>query len=392
MKKESLFLFTFTLWLAGEILVCTTLDEIAGISIWTWNSLNTYACLFLLLFQIVFFQEYLWKELLLIGGITVILILSAFHSSEKQLAVAWFFILAAKNVKFEDIIQRAYRTLCIMIPLVIVLCSVGWIENRIFYRGSIIRYSLGFTHANELGIWVFQLLACHFYVHRNKIRCRDYIYLFLTILFIYKIPNSQTSYISLLILLGISMLYHILEKWNKRLLRCYENMLITTVILANGLSVLYSVNPITAGSFADKLNLLLAKRLSWSYQAYRIYGVSLWGKYFVIYSGMENISRLTKRLYLDNGYMYLLIRMGLAAYLLVSAAYILRMIFGRKQKDVMLLIIMFVYSLYGLMERGIFLFRLNIFLISFAALLYGNKTTEGIGEGLAITNKVSDKK
>lgn len=373
MKRNGVFLFSFTLWLAGEIIFCTTLYMTAGTAVLLLNSLSTCVCLFLLPVQILFLQDYRWRELVLIAGITVILLCSAYFSSERQLIGVWLFIMAAKEEDSERIIQRAYHVLLIMLPPVILLGSLGWLDNRIFFRGSVARYSLGFTHPNVLGIWIFQLLACHFYVHRTHIRYRDYAFLLLAAYFAYRVPNSQTAYISMLVLFGASVLYRVFEAHGKRLLHFYETGLIAAAVLVNLLSVLWSLTPIAAGSFVDRLNSLLSGRFSWCHRVYRIYGISLWGNDFVISSEMEKFSRLTEQLYLDNAYMYLLLRMGVAVYLLFSLAYILNMLRCKRQREGMLLVILFVYAVYGVMERGIFMLRLNAFLVSLAPLLYERK-------------------
>lgn len=375
MKNNNLFLFALSLWFVGEILAFTTLDSVAGIRASLLNELNDYLVLFLLFFQIIFLQEYTRKELLQISVISIIILLSAIIASSMKLLNVWLFVMAAKNTDLDSIIRRAYLILLIMIPVVVLLNSIGWIDNRITYRAEIVRYSLGFQHPNILGIRIFQLLACHFYVHRRQIRIRDYIYLLLAVFFTFKVPNSQTAYISLLVLLGTSVLYSAFEKYHKNMLTLYQNALILGAVMFNILSVLWSVTAISPGSFVDRVNSFMSVRFSSCHQVYKTYGITLWGQYFIASMSTAKLSRLSELLYLDNAYMFLLLRMGVVAYFLFSLVYILNMFQCREKKQGMLLVILFVYALYGVMEQGLFMLTQNIFLVSFASLLYKRENT-----------------
>ena len=165
-KADNFFIYIFVLWYSTEILYNSTLKDIMGISMNKISDIITWI-VFLLLVQILFLQTYSKRELFLIAGITFPIVLATVLSVHRTIMSAWMFIVAAKNVEFKQIIHTAYKILLIMIPIIFLLCLAGIIDNRILMRGSVRRYSLGFSHPNQLGLRTFQLAACHCYVDKD---------------------------------------------------------------------------------------------------------------------------------------------------------------------------------------------------------------------------------
>ena len=163
-KLNDFYLFIFALWYSSEILYNSTLKNIMGLSIARFSDITTWIVFGLLLVQILFFQTYTKRELLIIVSITIPIVIATVLSGQRTFMSAWMFIVAARNVEFRRIIYAAYKILLIMIPMIVLLCLLGIIDNRILMRGSVRRFSLGFSHPNQLGLRIFQLVACYCYV------------------------------------------------------------------------------------------------------------------------------------------------------------------------------------------------------------------------------------
>ena len=147
-------------FLATEFLFNTTLESFLGISTEVWNQILAYVELFLLLIQLVAFQRYTKKELIIIGGIAVLVIVSTILSANNNLMSFVLFMLACKDTELDRLIRMMYRLSLVLIPLVLILCSLGILEDYTVYRFSVLRHSLGFLHPNALGQRMFILLAC----------------------------------------------------------------------------------------------------------------------------------------------------------------------------------------------------------------------------------------
>ena len=147
-----------------------------GISVGKISDVVTWLVFALLMFQIVFFQSYKKREVIIIVVITIPIIIATVLSGQRTMMSAWMFIVASKNVDLDDVIRTAYRILLVMLPAIMLLCLLGFIDNRVLMRGSVQRYSFGFSHPNQLGLRVFQLMACHCYVHRNNLKEINYLF------------------------------------------------------------------------------------------------------------------------------------------------------------------------------------------------------------------------
>ena len=141
MLKNFLYLFIFIFWYSTTIMFTTNLRNVMGVPISTVNSIVDIIILLLLMIQIVFFQSYKKRELVIIIGITTPIIIAAALSRQYSLLSGWMFIVAARNVDFDRVIRVAYKILLIMIPAIVFLCFIGFIEERTMTRGDIQRFS-----------------------------------------------------------------------------------------------------------------------------------------------------------------------------------------------------------------------------------------------------------
>lgn len=370
MKEDDLFLRIYTFWFILKFMNLTTLKSIAGISVNLLSDLAGYLTFVMLMLQIVLFQEYKWKELFMIGIAAVLTVAVTLRSSDYALIYLLMFAAAAKKTDFDAMIRRIYHLLLVMIPMVIILCGVGLIDNSIRYRNGIIRYSLGFSHPNTLGQIIFQFVACHFYINRTKLKMQDYFLLIAAAVFSYTVPNSQTCCICLIVLLLAFMTCRICSRFSDTVRKIYNGTLVAAALLFNLLSVLWSVGGVKPGTVVSRIDSFLSIRFSACHRVFELYGIKLFGNHIVYGMDADKTARLWERLYLDNGYMTLLLCFGIAGYCLFSFALLISMVRCIYHSQTALLIILFVFALYGVMESGIYQIIENVFLLCFSDLLY----------------------
>ena len=81
-------------------------------------------------------------------------------------------------------------------------------------------------------------------------------------------------------------------------------------------------------------------------------------------------------LYLDSAYCNLWLRFGIIMMILFIIAYFL--LYNKVKHTPVLVMILFVYSVYGVMEAGLIQMRNNVFLLLFSYLIY-SKAEKGFG-------------
>ena len=369
-KLRSIYIYIFILWYSTEILFNSALDNILGVSVDNISNLISWLIFGLLMFQIVFSQSYTKNELIIIMIVTLPIVIATLLSGNRLMLSTWMFIVAAKDIDLDKTIFTAYKVLLIMIPLVVLLCLLGVIENAILMRGSVQRFSLGFIHPNLLGLRIFQLIICHCYVHRNRLGKLNYIFIFLTVLFLIRVPNSKTAYIVTAILLFMLLLYTFVRKLTSEYMIIFEKSLLFGSFCCVFFSILLSYIDVNRYSVLKRMDKWMSSRFSLCHGVWQLYGVSPLGQKIYITENERKLVGMKTRLYLDNAYVSILLRYGILVFLIFAGGYLCLTKVMIIQKEYVLAIILFLYALYGVMESGLYMLTHNVFLITFSTLLY----------------------
>ncbi len=284
---------------------------------------------------------------------------------------AWMFIVAAKNVEFKQIIHTAYKILLIMIPIIFLLCLAGIIDNRILMRGSVRRYSLGFSHPNQLGLRTFQLAACHCYVDKDKLGKWNYVIIFLLTVFLVRIPNSQAAYITMGMFLFMLLTYKYIVRNKAMYIDLFKKCMLFGTFCLSLFSVIFSGINTNKYYILAKLDSWLSSRFSVCHKVWSLYGVSFFGQRIYVTEDERRLVGIKNPLWLDNAYVSILLRYGILVFLIFCFGYLYLIKIVEMQKDDVLMIILFLYALYGTIETGLYMITHNIFLIAFSVLIYG---------------------
>lgn len=375
-RLKSLYMYIFIFWYSTEILFNSTLDNIIGISIDIVSDFIAWLVFGLLMIQIVFFQSYTKKELTAIVMVTLPIVIATFLSGNRSLLSAWMFVVAAKNIDLDDVICMAYKILSIMIPVIVLLCLFGVIENVPLMRGTMQRYSLGFSHPNQLGLRVFQFIVCYCYIHRNRLRKLDYLIICLAIAFLIRIPNSKTAYIVTTVFLCMLLLYNFVKNQRPRYMMLFEKSLVLGAFCLGFFSICFSYIDVNRNSVLSRIDKWMSSRFSLGHIVWQLYGVSLLGQRVYISEDERKLVGIKTRLFLDNAYLGILLRYGILVFLIFFIGYLCLVKAMIMRKEYILAIILFMYALYGVMESGLYMISHNIFLITFSSLLY-KKSIQG---------------
>lgn len=353
-----LFPLSFALWFTAEILFNTTLGEVLPVDLEQISNITDHAVFLLLLIQIMFFQAYTPRELFAIALITLPIAVSTLLSGSVRVMGTWMFIVAFRYADLDEIVSMAYRILRIMLPAIMLLCLAGLLPDAFNYRFGILRHSLGFNHPNYLGMKIFQFSSCYVYLHWHSLKKRDVCRAVPVLLFLCFVPHSVTSILCTAVLFLLTIAGRILECQNKTLFGAFETALMISVVLCIAATVLLTVYGMDS-PIGQALDAWMSYRFSHASQIYAVYRISLLGQ------------TISSRYLLDSGYMDLVLRSGLVIYLMFFAGYIGNMVYHKNNPGLYLLLCTF--AIYGIMEYGVYLIARNIFLLSFADLLYSRQ-------------------
>lgn len=377
----NLFSYILGIWCIFDIIVRTAFEDrinqyLEYILLIQKADINRYidiAVLVILTILIVFLQRYTNKELLILVLISIPFIIGTINSGNNQLMSMLLFIIGAKYADIEKITKMYFHILLVMIPLIIVLCIMDILPDIIIYRGGYIRHSLGFEHPNRLGMRIFQLVACFCYIKRNnKYKWFEYIIISSLALFVYRVSNSQTAFIGLIILIIMIMVGNIYDHYNIRKKRL--------MVIMTGISIAINCVTVVASFFNPHNNQLfnaidkfLSHRFIYGYLMYKYYGISIWGQDVQTIIKDTKYAGVYRQWYLDNAYLSILLRFGIVVYMLFSILWIAAIIYYLSNDDYTMVIILFTYSVYGIMTTGFYMMSHNIFLLTIANQIYNKK-------------------
>lgn len=367
-KEKIYYYIIFMVWFIADFLAQTMLFERNNIVNSKINGIIDIITLIMLIIVIIFFQSYTISQLALIISIAIPIVISALLSNSFKILSTYIFIVAAQNLNIRRLINDIYKVLLFLIPSTIILCLFGVLEDVTMYRDNMVRHSLGFSHPNVLGIVIFQFVICYIILHNGQ----KYRQIFMTIFgitFVYLVPNSQTPTLLLAVILFILPIYYFIVD-REKVGVLFRYILIAGAIVSNVLCVIFTIIDFSNRPFLALIRGFLSGRFSATRKAYVEYGIKLLGQ--VVYTSAEErqMIGLQGHLYLDTAYATLLIRYGLIVYIIFSVAYVIMMISQKNNKNDLILILLFVFSIYGITESSIYMIKYNFLLLYASELLY----------------------
>ncbi len=356
------------LWFSTEVFLNSTLQGIAGISIDRLNFLQQVTIVLLLLIQIFILQSYTRKEFLIMMAVMVLVAISTVISRNRVIMAACLMIVGAKESNFDEIVKVTLWALVISVPAVFLLRFFGVLADHTLYRAETVRLSLGFSHPNQLGMRIFQIIACCCYLRRNQMNMLDILLIGLGAVFCYYIPNSQAAVVCLLLLYVLFFLHRRCKK------RYLEDIFLSVLVIGAGFlnvaSIILSRIDVLQSPFLARMDKLISRRFSEGHVVWEIYGSSFFGREIILNDASRAANGLQQRIYLDNTYLYLLLRYGIIVYVLFSLVYLYAMYYYRKKGEGFMVIFFFIYAVYGLIEYNLCAVTLNMFLLAIPAALW----------------------
>lgn len=232
--------------------------------------------------------------------------------SDRTILEAFAYGTGAVFVDYKRIIKTMKSTWlwCLVTVVFLSLIRIIPTVDGVRETGEV-RMSLGFVHANTLGFILF-IIGLLIFVDSYEVRSRNsFIALLLLTAVDFYIANSRTTTLLLLIIDIVmatkvfknDMISHFLNK------KWVRNLLVFFVIALIGFTVWFATSYNGSGRLLQ-LNGLLNNRVQNGSYYMSLYGISLFGKNipeFVLWN--DNFTQL----YLDNGYLLMLIKYGVIA-------------------------------------------------------------------------------
>lgn len=325
----------------------------------------------LLSFKIIFYSRYTIREILLLIIVIPCFFISYICSKRYNLFIGMILIIASKNVDLQKIIKFDIKYRILIVSLIIILCLIGIIENYILirYENMQLRYGMGFIHPNTLAGLIMVICLEWIYIRYNNIKIYDYLGIIVIMFIVYKITDSRSSIIVIIMALILTIYfkkYH--KKFEKRnIMKLLFSSIIFFLMLG---SVILCINYNIHNEFMLNLNKLFSGRINQGNIFINNYGFSIIGQSVETVSYRAALNKNIKAAILDNAYINMGIIYGIIPLFLFLLSYSLLIKKAIKERIYPILVMLITFALYGVMETYLFNIIYNLFLIFISYVLY----------------------
>ena len=311
---------------------------------------------------ILLFRRYSVREWLIIAAVAVLLFFSARRSGYYDIFYAWLFVTAAKRENVDRTIDLAGVLSFIYVMASIILSLTGLIPDTLYYRGEMIRHSFGFPHPNQMGFRIFIMMACMIWRTHGKMSGWSYLCITGVAVFVWLVANSRTACASIMMLALLGILRPYLKSLERRKLRSLLVFVTFAAAVANLALILVTVFYVDSGIMRI-LNKLLSDRLAFGHEALMEFGTSFLGQIAYLTRSERAFAGLGGEIIVDSIYGNMILRCGMAVFLLVVAGYIFSMLKASDEGDYLTVFFLAVMACYGTIEQMAGWPMWNVFLV-----------------------------
>lgn len=316
---SQIYLATLAVYLVFAFLQNTTFEDYIG---GHFYNIISYLAFGVLILKIVFYDHYhLIANLFIISGFLFSIIVWR-NSGANLILVMIAFILAAKNVSFDDIV-KTYFNVNFWLLVVVIACSLlGVINNLSFVaQGRGTRYALGVIYPTDFAARILYLMLADAYLNFRNLNTTRYLVYVLIALACKQVTDARLNFYCMLLLIIVSAIAKVAEQnyqlqqhdWTNSIVYTYWTF--TPILSAIAIFGTYFYDP--ANNIYSKIDGMLSGRLTFGSMALQRYSVNLFGTKIKEHGYGNNMKLfhqgINSYFFIDSSYMRLLIIFGLVA-------------------------------------------------------------------------------
>lgn len=306
--------------------------------------------------------EYLKQHILLVS-VTAVTFISMLASKNK-ITVILVIVMWACYFYDNKKIMECFLLSSSLIFIISCICSVfNLLPEVVINRGETIRYSLGYIYPLELMTHFLFLTMVYIYLRKSKYNYRDFIFINIINLLLYKITDARSSFILILFFSIVS--YFIAKKKIsfKKMKSVYFYMFL---VICSAAPIIFSLAYNPGNTLMFKINKILSNRVYLTHNAFNTYGFSLFGKKipWIGFGGNLDPSSLGSTYnFVDCAYAKSLFDYGIIITVLIILGYAAIYTYSIKKGKDLLILIISVILVISIVEPRLLSIELNPYLL-----------------------------
>lgn len=285
---------------------------------------------FLVTLKIIFLDDHKWQDLTIFMLLEIILFAVGTNANEYQIFYLLFFIVGAKNIDIDKILQLFIWINLVVIVLSLIFALNGSVRNVMITRADspAVRYSLGAVYPTDLAARGFFMMLAYTALKRFKLNIAEYISCVALTALVYFVTDTRIDLLLMLFLLICVAVYPKLSPLFAKI----------PAYLLEVVTILYTLAIILMGYFyhpgfwpLEKINSFLSGRLILEKVAFNDYNVPLLGQY-IYQNGFGGGFKVVDYFYIDSSYVRTLMMHGIIIFALMFLLFYLLFTRFRQEK------------------------------------------------------------
>ena len=288
-----------------------------------------------------------WLALILFTVFTFVM----YHITGQNIALrAVFFVAAMRDINIRMAMKYTFWLTFSGFLMIMALSFMGIgrdIKDTAIYRDVLeTRYHFGFGHPNTFYCMVLTLLLLFLYCYQEKINLSVLTVLFVVNICLFLLTDSRTGFAVCTLTIILALLLNISPKLRQRSGIYYAGMVVFLVCIGFSVWIAYHADSVLLwieGSWLDKLDVLLTRRVRNLYWQNTLYHASLKG--WTLFSDANHFSRI-----FDMGWVRMFYWFGIIPGSIFTGLHLMLQNEIRKTKDYAAFLLVIIVAVYTVVE------------------------------------------
>ena len=372
MKNSNIRLNKLIFYVSYTLIIFSTMfKQVTGINN-LLETLSTIGIMLLLINCVSNINKLNINKVLILFISVLMAVITKITSKSNTIFILILLIIAAKNIKLEELIKYDLKIKIPFMIIIVVLYFLRMTDVNLHYRNGIIRHSMGFSNPNVFSTYILAIIVEYLYLRRKKVNAKDLIIIIIGIFIIDFYADSRTQIFCLIIL---ALIVYINKYTGKKFLNnSIVNFIVSNIFIILTIFSLLIIYFYGQGNdIVQDIDVQTSGRIKQISGVFNEYDVNLFGNKLDLVTSLQAKLTGKQQTALDNVYIYSLLSYGIIPFIIMCIAMKKYMKTTIKENEDILRTIMLVFLIGGLMERFCIEVQYNIFLLYFSNIIYDNK-------------------
>lgn len=372
MKNSNIRLNKLIFYVSYTLIIFSTMfKQVTGINN-LLETLSTIGIMLLLINCVSNINKLNINKVLILFISVLMAVITKTTSKSNTIFILILLIIAAKNIKLEELIKYDLKIKIPFMIIIVVLYFLRMTDVNLHYRNGIIRHSMGFSNPNVFSTYILAIIVEYLYLRRKKVNAKDLIIIIIGIFIIDFYADSRTQIFCLIIL---ALIVYINKYTGKKFLNnSIVNFIVSNIFIILTIFSLLIIYFYGQGNdIVQDIDVQTSGRIKQISGVFNEYDVNLFGNKLDLVTSLQAKLTGKQQTALDNVYIYSLLSYGIIPFIIMCIAMKKYMKTTIKENEDILRTIMLVFLIGGLMERFCIEVQYNIFLLYFSYIIYDNK-------------------